>query len=124
MQFAYLTFDEVNEHLAQEFAKTHGVHLDWHFRPDTITGREYDAVLCDLDSLPPDEREANLSALLTYSYSRAVAVHSYNLEAQQRRLLRRRNVIVARRLRAKVCGRLVAAVRTSLDQYSLSKNER
>jgi hypothetical protein len=120
MRFAYLTFDEVNENLAQKFAKTHGVDLDPHFRSDTIAGPEYDAVLCDLDSLPPDEREANLTAVLTYSLSRAVAVHSYNLEAHQRRLLRRRNVIVARRLRAKVFGRLVAVVRAGRPQQTMA----
>jgi hypothetical protein len=42
-------------------------------------GRQYDAVIYDPDSFPPDERAANLTTVLACPVNRPVAVHSYDI---------------------------------------------
>jgi hypothetical protein len=113
MRVAYLTLDEVNQHLAFAFAGEHDVSLDVHARPEAIGEREYDAVLYDLDSFPLDERQANLTTVLDCPLNRPVAVHSYDFSADQLSVLRQRSAIVARRLRSKVFARLVSMVRAA-----------
>lgn len=111
MRLAYLTLDEVNQHLALTFADGHGVCLDVHARPEAITEREYDAVLYDPDSFPASERPANLTTVLACPLNRPVAVHSYDFSADQLHVLRQRGAIVTMRLRADVFARLVNAAR-------------
>jgi hypothetical protein len=64
VRIAYLTRDEVNQHAALTFADVQGVSLDIEARPESICGRQYDAVIYDPDSFPPDERAANLTTVL------------------------------------------------------------
>jgi hypothetical protein len=109
MRFAYLTLDEVNQHLALAFAAEHDVRLDVYARPEALGELEYGAVLYDPDSFPPDERQANLTTVLDCPLNTQIAVHSYDFSASQLRVLRQRGAIVARRLRRDVFARLVSA---------------
>jgi hypothetical protein len=124
MRFAYLTYDEVNEHWAQKFANARDMRLDVLTCRDITAAPNYDAVLCDLDSLPPAERAATLAALLKCQPKGTVAVHSYNITTHRARRLRRCGVIVVRRLRAGVFGRLVAVVSARQQQQALALRTR
>jgi hypothetical protein len=120
VRIPYLTRDEVNQHGAQDFADEHGVSLDIEACPENISGRQYDAVIYDPDSFPPDERCANLTAVLACPLSRPVAVHSYDISPEQLHLLRRRGAIVARRLGAGVLARLLTAIRDAQRQQTVA----
>src|SRR5262249_37435328 len=61
----------------------------------------YDAVLCDLDSLPAPQRDEILTGLTANVSSQAVAVHSYNLEGDLIKTLRKQKVAVYPRLEEK-----------------------
>jgi hypothetical protein len=111
MRFAYLTRDEVNQDLALTLAAEHGLNLDVHVYPDALNGREYDAVLCDLDSFTSEERGANLASLAAGPLNKPFGLHSYNLDAWQLRLLRRNGVLTAKVLRAELIDLLLAAIR-------------
>jgi hypothetical protein len=111
MRFAYLTRDEVNQDLALTFAAEHGVQLEVHARGDALDGREYDAVLCDFDSFPSEEREANLVTLLACPKNKPFAVHTYNLDNGQLQDLRRNGALTVKSLRGELFGRLLAAIR-------------
>jgi len=120
MRVAYLTLDEVNQHLALTFASEHGARLDVHACPEAIGEREYDAVVYDPDSFPPHERHANLAAVLACPLDRPVAVHGYDFSAEQRQVLRKRGAIVARRLGTEVFARLVNAARAAGRQQTVA----
>jgi hypothetical protein len=111
MQFAYLTRDEVNQELALAFAAEHDVNLEVYARFDGIVGQDSDAVLCDLDSFPAEERKTNLATLAMGSKCKPIALHSYNLDDEQRRLLHHNGVLTARRLRGVLFSRLLATLR-------------
>jgi hypothetical protein len=109
MLVAYLTHDEVNQVLARKLARKCGVKLDVYSIREAASACRCDAMICDLDFLPPGSRDL-LVAELQRAQNGPVAVHGYNLPARQRRMLRRRGVIVARRLRPDVFAWLRAAV--------------
>jgi hypothetical protein len=110
MWCAYLTLDEVNQDLAQRLAAAAGVRLEVLSLRDAAPAGQFEAVLYDLDFLPPDCREALLADLRAQRWIEPVAVHSYQLSPRQIVALRRSGVIVARRLGRKVFDRLLAAV--------------
>jgi hypothetical protein len=120
MRVAYLTLDEVNQHLALTLADEHDVSLEVEVRPEAIRERKYDAVIYDQDSFSPDERQANLTTVLACPVYRLVAVHSYNFSADQLHDLRRCGAIVARRLRAGVFTRLLTAARARRRQQTVA----
>jgi len=120
MRVAYLTLDEVNQHLALGSADEHGVNLDVQARPEAIAEREYDAVLYDPESFPPDERLANLAAVLACPSDRSVAVHGYDFPEEQLHALTERGAIVARRLHSGVLARLVSAVHARQQQQTVA----
>lgn len=98
MRIAYLTLDEVNCSLAQQLADDLGMTLDPRsFRDPPPDGR-CDRVLYDLDSFPEAERHQVLTRLLATLSLCPVAVHSYNLDKEQIRGLRRNGVAVHPRL--------------------------
>jgi hypothetical protein len=113
MRIAYLTLDEVNQHLASAFADEYDLRLDVLARPGALGEREYDAVLYDRDSFPLCERLVNLTSILACPIDRPVAVHGYDFSADHLHLLRQRGAIVARRLGANVLARLIDAVRAT-----------
>jgi cytosine/adenosine deaminase-related metal-dependent hydrolase len=110
MRYAYLTRDEVNQALALAFAAEHGIDLDVHARHDAIEGRQYDGVLFDLDSLTDGQRDDDLAWLLAGVSSHPVAVHSYNLEEDSIKALRKQGVAVYPRLEERVFQKLRRSV--------------
>jgi|SRR5262249_52337693 len=120
MRVAYLTLDEVNQHLALDLADQHGVSLDVQARPEDLTERQYDAVLYDPDSFPPHERLANLAAVLACPSDRRVAVHGYAFSTEFLHVLRRCGAIVARRLEDVVFKRLVTAIQAARRQQTVA----
>ena len=120
MQVAYLTLDEVNQHLALALADEHGASLDVLARPEAIGEGEYDAVLYDPDSFPAGERLANLTTILACPVDRPVAVHGYYFSADHLHVLRQRGAIVAQRLRADVLARLVTAARAAQRRQTVA----
>jgi hypothetical protein len=117
MRFAYLTRDEVNQDLALTFAQEKGVELDLHARCETLEGQEYDAVLCDFDSFPSEDRKANLVAC---PKNKPFAVHTYSLETRQLQDLRRAGVLTAKSLRAELFGRLLAVIRDKCRKQTVA----
>jgi hypothetical protein len=120
MRFAYLTLDEVNQDLAQAIAAEHAVDLEVHARHDAIKGREYDAVCCDLDSFPAEEREAYLMALAEDLKNQPIALHSYNLGGRQLRLLHRIGLLSTKSLRSELFGRLLAAIQRKRSKQTVA----
>jgi hypothetical protein len=108
-----LTVDQVNQDLAGKLAAAAGVKLEVVFPRDAAGDGPFDAVLYDLDSLPPPDRQAllaELSARPAGQWAGTAAVHSYHLSPRQARALRRQGVVVARRLRPATFARLRDAV--------------
>jgi hypothetical protein len=99
MQIAYLTPDEVHRDLAVRLAEDCGATVQPLSPNDPLPTEQFDAVLYDLDYLPPAQRQELLVDLAASSATRPVpvGVHSYNLDDQVS-ALRRHGVVVARRL--------------------------
>jgi hypothetical protein len=102
MQIAYLTTDEVNEHLALAAAAACGLQLVPLAPRDEPPGEGFDAVLCDWDYLPAPQQEEVLDLLPCRPAPCPVAVHSYRLEGKQRDAYRQRGLLVFRTLGPKV----------------------
>ena len=120
MRIAYLTLDEVNQHLALSLAAEQDVRLEVQARPEITNGREFDAVIYDPDSSPWGERAANLTAILACPVGRPVAVHSYDISPEQLQVLRHRGAVVARRLGAGMFARIIAAVHAAQRQQTVA----
>jgi hypothetical protein len=112
MRIAYLTLDEVNSDLAARCAAAADIELESFALCEAP--EPFDAVVYDLDFLPADYRAGLLAASTTARSSALIAVHAYNLTSGQRRRLRRRGVVVARRLSLALFARLAAAAESSL----------
>jgi hypothetical protein len=97
MPIAYLSTDEVNRHLAALMAAACGATLHPLSPKDPPPDGRFDAVLYDLDSMPPACREEIVASALADPPTRPVAVHSYNLDMQAD-ALRDKGVVVTRRL--------------------------
>jgi hypothetical protein len=110
MILAYLSHDEVNLELAGQLADAAGVLLRPVFVRDAVPAVSFDAVLCDLDCLPPAERAGTLKALLAGPLTCPVGVHSYNLDWTEVQALQARGIAVCRRLYQGVVAHLVQAV--------------
>jgi hypothetical protein len=102
MQIAYLTTDEVNEHLALATAAACGIGLVPRTPRDEPPGEGFDAVLCDWDYLPVPQREEVIDLLLSRPAGCPVAVHSYRMEGKQRKAYRQRGLLVFRTVGPKV----------------------
>jgi hypothetical protein len=98
MVIAYWTTDPVNEHAAREIADRLGASLDPCGPRDELRALRHDGAIFDLDSWPADRREEMLYGLLFGGPSCPAAVHSYNLNEDEARALRRRGVAVSRHL--------------------------
>ena len=110
MRYAYLTLDEVNEDWAERLAAQVEAELDVVSPRDIFAAGPFDALVVDLDSLPPGYRKAVLDDLLAGKQEGQTAVHSYRLRIRDARVLRRRKVIVARRLELEIFHRLRRAL--------------
>jgi hypothetical protein len=109
MILAYLSHDEVNLDLARRLADAAGVLLRPLFVRDGPSHVSFDAILWDLDCLPPAERAATLKALLAGPLTCPVGVHSYSLGWLEAQALRARGVDVSCRLHDGVVTNLVRA---------------
>jgi hypothetical protein len=97
MPIAYLSTDEVNCYHAARMAAACGTTLHPVSPTDTPPDGRFDAVIYDLDSIPPACREEIVASALADPATRPVAVHSYNLDMQAD-ALRDKGVVVTRRL--------------------------
>jgi hypothetical protein len=98
MRIAYVTTDEVHEHLAQDMAASQETSLFPLSPRDPHPDGEFDAVLYDWDYLPPGERSEVLKELLAGPACYSRAVHGYNLPESQEQCLRECEVAVFRQL--------------------------
>ena len=110
MRYAYLALDEVNQDWAERLAAQVDAELDFVSPRDILAPGPFDALLVDLDSLPPGYRKTLLDELLAGKQEGQTAVHSYRLRIRDARVLRRRKVIVARRLELEIFHRLRRAL--------------
>jgi hypothetical protein len=98
VRIAYLTTDEVNGALAVQMAAECGMALDARWPRDWPPQAPLEAVVYDLDYLPPEQRQEILWQLLAEAVQIPTVVHSYQLEEHQVETLRRHGVVVERRL--------------------------
>jgi hypothetical protein len=98
MRIAYLTTDEVNRSWVQRMAAACGLELSPLEPRDAVPEGGFDAVLYDLDHLPPSCRHRVVSGLLRGAAPGPTAVHGYALQESQAADLRRHDVAVYRDL--------------------------
>jgi hypothetical protein len=111
LNLAYLSHDEVNQHRARQLADARGIELSPLFLKEAATAGPFDAVLHDLDCLPPADRRAVLKSLLAGPLPCPAAVHSYGLEEEEVEALRARGVVVHCHLEEAVSALLAGAAR-------------
>jgi hypothetical protein len=112
MRIAYATTDDVNRALAAQLAMAFGAVVKG-IPPGSAPGDgRFDAVVYDLDSVPPDGRAALLEQILSGRWRCPMAVHGYSLSEGQAAALRLRGVAVGQRLDRELIRTLcVAALR-------------
>jgi hypothetical protein len=113
VRIAYVTTDEVNQDLALRLADDFGAELCPLSPKDPPPNGEFDAMVYDLDYLPPEGRRAILAGLLAGPRSCAVAVHSHNLREDQADALRAGGIAVSSRLEPEMFRLLRPRGRTS-----------
>jgi hypothetical protein len=109
MLIAYLTTDELNQHLALQMAEECGETLCPLWLSDAPPDGEFDAVVYDWDYLPAQRQQAILAALLASRAPHPVAVHGYNVDEDCVEALRGQSVAVYRRLQPEVFRSLALA---------------
>jgi len=114
MRIAHVTTDEVNQDLAFRVARSLGAVMIPLVQDAMPTYVRLDAILCDLDRVPPDRRQALLEEIRSETTDLPVAVYGYCLSEEQAAKLRFRGVAVAQRLHAALIRTLVKAVRQNL----------
>jgi hypothetical protein len=98
MRIAYLTTDEVNKDLALRLAAQWDVTVCPLEPRDSPPNGEFDAVIYDWDHWPADYRPEALAGTSARPVSQTVALHTYGLEEDQARALRRIGVLLFDRL--------------------------
>ena len=111
MRVAYLTTDEVNEHLAVTMAAACDIQLVPRAPGQAPPDGEFDAVLYDWDYLPPEHRQALRERLRVGRGPGRVIVHGYNLGKKEVAAWRQQGIAVFRRLESKVFRALRRASR-------------
>jgi hypothetical protein len=99
MILGYVSNDEVNQDRFRRMADAFDIDFRLLDLRDDPTAEDVGAVVIDLDSWPPEDRERLMAVVLDGCRTVPVVVHSYNLHAPgyvQR--LRGRGVVVLRRL--------------------------
>jgi hypothetical protein len=112
MLIAYVSADEVNRDLATRMAATCGATLHLFSPKDTPPDSRFDAVLYDLESVPPGQREEIVTGLLYNASTRPVAAHAYELDANVA-ALRDNGVIFDRQLTPKLLRILCRSLRSA-----------
>src|SRR5262249_19593742 len=98
MRIAYVTTDEVNLALAARMARPLDAAVIRLNPEDVGPHGRFDAVVYDLDHVPPDERPALLDEILSGPPTCPRAVHGYVLSDEEAAALRLRGVAVTQRL--------------------------
>ena len=114
MLIAHVTTDEVNHALAIRVSTPLGAVVRQLATQDGLAGERFDAVLLDLDSVPPCRRQALLDEVRSEATALPVAVYGYCLSEDQARVLRFHGVAVAQRLHSALVRTLAKAVRQDL----------
>lgn len=115
MLIAYLTTDEVNQHLALHMAEECGETVCLLTPSDPPPDEDFDAIVYDWDYLPVRRQQAILAELSAGRSRRPVAVHSYNLEEDCAEALRRQDVAVYRALQPEVFRLLALQAQPAAD---------
>ncbi len=102
MNVAYVSLDEVNEDQARRLARANGLELELFWPTQAVPPDGFPVVIYDLDYLPAGHCDR-----LPRRHAGVVAAHGYNLTRRQRAALRRRGVLVARRLGARLLARVL-----------------
>jgi hypothetical protein len=102
MLIAYLTTDEVNQHLALQMADECGETLVLVAPCDPPPDEEFDAVVYDWDHLPAPRQQAILAELLAGRSPGPAAVHSYSMEEESVEVLSQQGIAVYRTLQPEV----------------------
>jgi hypothetical protein len=118
MRVAYLTTDEVNEHLAVTMAAACDIQLVPRAPRETPPDGEFDAVLYDWDYLPPEQRQELRERLHAGHGPGRVIVHGYNLSKKEVAAWRQQGIAVFRRLESKVFRALLRAARVRVRSHS------
>jgi hypothetical protein len=121
---AYQTTDEVHRATTDGLTANCGAQMVPLFLNDPPPNGQFNAVLYDLDYLYTEARQAVLAELLAGPPHCPTGVHSFNLDEEQEKGLRRNGVVVSRRLDAALIRRLVGrSRRTTMDATrSVSKS--
>ena len=114
MKIAHITTDEVNQALAVQAARPLGVTMTPLDPEELPTDVPFDAVLYDLDRVPPDRRQTLVDEIRSETTVLPLAVYGYCLSEEQAGKLRFRGVAVAQRLHAALIRTLANAVRRNL----------
>jgi hypothetical protein len=110
MRFVYLSTDELNRGFVRAWASRHDIEVECLTRSDRIVASAVDAILLDLDHLPPAWPEESLVRLSTGGPMRAAAAHGYGPYAEE---LRGRGLTVHPRLCSQALRLLAQAAATS-----------
>jgi len=114
MRIAHITTDEVNQALVVRAARLFGAIVT-PLGPEAISTHVlFDAVLYDLDRVPPDQRQTLVDEIRSEPTAIPMAVYGYSLSEEQAGKLRFRGVAVAQRLHAALIRTLANAVRRNL----------
>jgi hypothetical protein len=114
MRIAHITTDEVNQALALQVARPLGVTVT-PLGPGELSKHVlFDAVLYDLDRVPPDRRPALLDEIRSEKTAVPMAVYGYCLSETQAAELRFHGVAVAQRLHSALIRTLAKAVLQTL----------
>jgi rhodanese-related sulfurtransferase len=107
-----LSIDQVNASLGQDLGEAAGLDVQTLFPKDGLFPDDADGLIIDLDhvGMTPLERAQFVYRLNMTLLPYPVAVHSYNLEAEQIEALEARGVLVFRRLELALFRRLARAI--------------
>jgi len=114
MRIAHITTDEVNQALAVQAARPFGAIVTPLGPEEMSTDVRFDAVLFDLDRVPPERRQTLVDEIRSETTALPMAVYGYCLSEEQAGKLRFRGVAVAQRLHAALIRTLANAVRQNL----------
>jgi hypothetical protein len=115
LRIAYITADEVNRDLGARFADRLGADVT-SFHPEAVGWLGlFDALLYDLDGVPPEGRPALLDRMLSDPPSCPTAVHGHCLPEDKALALRLHGVAVAQRLHVELIRRLCRAALRELS---------
>ena len=122
MRVAYLTTDEMNEHLAVTMAAACDIQLVPRSPREAPPDGEFDAVLYDWDYLPLEQRQTFRERLRAGHRPGRVIVHGYNLGKKEVAAWRQQGIMVFRHLKSKVFRALLRAARVRVRSHGTAQS--